>query len=160
MYLKQFMRLFSPLPVHSWVKAKHYTTLWFLFSYVDKSPGYRNVCKLLLSKWPYTRYWVFWEILLINILKGKGMNLLWKKMKPQKQSMYTHTHTHTHTHTLTHSLFLSLSLSVSLSLHQRVSRTSWNVALMLGKWRKLKVSSLDALTLCPIKVNSCFVPVQ
>lgn len=112
MYLKQFMKLFYLVhPYFTLSKSRTlYTTFWFVFipRGQKKSPDYRDVCKLLLSKWPHTRYWVFWEILLTHILKGGGMNLLWKKIKPQKQSTHTHT------------------------LHQRISRTSWIIAWCLA----------------------------
>ena len=50
--------------------------------------------------------------------KGKGNELAMEKNKTS-ETEYVHTHTHTHTHIH--------------ALHQRVSRTSWNIALMLGK---------------------------
>lgn len=79
------MKLFHlahPLSTLSKSKTLH-TIFWFVFIlYGQKVPDSRDVYQLLISK-HHIQGIAFFERLITHILKGK-MNLLWKKLKPQK----------------------------------------------------------------------------
>lgn len=82
LYLKQFMKLFHLAHPLSTLSKSKTLYMFFLILYGQKLPNSRDVYQLLIPKY-HIQGIAFFERLITHILKGK-MNLLWKKLKPQK----------------------------------------------------------------------------